>query len=159
MEENSSSSRWSVNPAPARCLHRMYCHTCPVSCAAERTADCQPLCRWGTATQPALTPHRGDVQPFPLVTFPSSDQNCSYTTLHKFFPFPKAHCIGQHPLEDNTAQKSQVFLKKGITEPNQLQAGSIHAVATPYSSGTMSTGIEIPCWFHKQSAAFLVCHI
>lgn len=97
------------------------------------------------------------MQPFPLVTLPSSEQNCSYTALHKFFP--KVHCIGLHHLEDNAAQKSQVLLKKAITETNQLQAGSIRTVATPYSSGTMSTGIEIPCWFHKQSAVFLVCHI
>lgn len=61
----------------------------------------------------------------------------------------------------NKAQKKGVKSSHRKQELSQisLQVSSTRAVATLYSSGTMSAGIEIPYWFDKQSAAFLVCHI
>lgn len=54
---------------------------------------------------------------------------------------------------------SQVLLKKAVTEPNPPPSTLHQRCCHPYSSGTMSAGIEIPRWFYKQNAAFLVCRI
>lgn len=72
---------------------------------------------------------------------------------------PGFSSITQKSKQDQKKKRAKSSYRKQELSQISLQVSSTRPAATLHSSGTMSAGIEIPHWFDKQSAAFLVCHI